>query len=61
MGRGVKIVLCVVKYCLEHVTPALVQDAYWFKEYKSRGLLNVGETPALLMYYTCYFMKPGPG
>jgi|GEM_PF-2148434 len=37
------------------VTPALVQDTYKFKEYKSRGLLNVGETPALSVLFQLFF------
>jgi len=36
------------------VTPALVQTSFWFKVYKSRGLLNVGETPALIVLYLLF-------
>ncbi|OJW03695.1 MAG: hypothetical protein BGO52_16095 [Sphingobacteriales bacterium 44-61] len=43
------------------VTPALIQDTYKFKEYKSRGLLNAGETPALSVLYQLIFFNQGRG
>lgn len=43
------------------ITPALVQDTFWFKEYKSRGLLNVEETPALNVLFQLIFLNQGQG
>jgi len=37
------------------VTPALVQGTFWFKEYKSRGLFNVEETPTLNVLYLLFY------